>query len=72
MKQESRTVVSEPTADKKNITIKNEFPVDDILVEIGNFGRYQVLVAITIGIALLIANAAQYNFVLTANIPDHR
>lgn len=46
--------------------------VDDILLEIGDFGLYQVLVAILTGMVMLLASAAQFNFVFTGDVPDHR
>lgn len=74
MKQSSDVEKSadiKPTADN-NGAADDKVPVDDILVEIGDFGLYQVLVAILTGIVMLLASSAQFNFVFTGDVPVHR
>lgn len=50
----------------------NSLTFDEILQEIGEFGLYQILVGILIGLVLMLTSSALFNFVFTSEIPDHR
>lgn len=51
---------------------RNALAIDEILKEIGEFGLYQFLIGILIGIVLLFTTFALFNFVFSSEIPDHR
>lgn len=45
---------------------------DEILHEIGDFGVYQILVAVYVGFALACGSFVTMNFVFAADITEHR
>lgn len=45
---------------------------DRMLQEIGEFGLYQILVALTTGTALCITGFTAFNFIYASNVPPHR
>lgn len=75
--QEYHFKMKEPcnvSSDKEstNKTNNNSLSFDDILYEIGEFGRYQILAGILMGIAFLLTTSTLFNFVFSSEIPDHR
>lgn len=65
--------VSKSTANKlPRKDADNALAFDDILKEIGEFGLYQLLTGILIGIVLLFTTFALFNFVFSSDIPHHR
>lgn len=50
----------------------NYLTSDRILDEIGGLGPYQILVALSTAVALLLASFSMFNFIFAANIPEHR
>lgn len=45
---------------------------DRMFQEIGEFGLYQILVALTTGAALCITGFTAFNFIYASNVPPHR
>lgn len=48
------------------------FKLDDVLSEIGGFGRYQLIVAICMGLISTYGSFIVLNFMFTSAIPEHR
>lgn len=63
---------SKPSENKHGNKSENALVFDDILKEIGEFGLYQLVTGILIGIVLLFTTFALFNFVFSSEIPDHR
>lgn len=61
--------------DSESISNQNDessLSFDRILTEIGEFGPYQFIVAVSTGFALLITTFSLFNFVFSSAVPDHR
>lgn len=65
-------VIELPDGDQCIGSTENSLDFDGILNEIGEFGRYQILVAISIGLIAAFSSFAVLNFVFSAAIPKHR
>lgn len=63
---------SRDSASISSQNVENSLSFDRILTEIGEFGPYQFIVAISTGFALLITTFSLFNFVFSSAVPDHR
>lgn len=72
MMKETVQVIELPEGDQNTESPRKSLDFDDILKEIGEFGRFQILVGVLIGICSAFSAFIIFNFVFGGNIPEHR
>lgn len=65
-------VIELPDGDQCTGSTEKTLDFDEILNEIGEFGRFQILVGISIGLVSAFSSFFVLNFVFSAAIPEHR